>query len=314
MELSLKKTKRYIPRFDLAVRNRRILGPVDVSTRIGLEIGPLNNPLVTKDQGPVLYVDFADTQTVRAKPYDSSINPADIVDIDIVWDHRPLIECVGRRVDYVVAAHVIEHVPDIVGWLQDVRGVIRETGWLGLAIPDRRFTFDYARKESTVGEMVEAYLLRYRTPSIRQVFDHCHLAVQNDVELAWEAVQNPAALPSLTDKALALAYDQAVEISAHPRYIDSHCWVFTPLDFLAKMATLAKLSLFPFVVAYVQPTLRGTFEFLVGLQPSTDVNEILTSIERAMSVVEHDADELYYGRLRRPSFNLGPRALRQIQR
>jgi hypothetical protein len=200
-------------------RYQRIMGPVDAATLTGLEIGPLTCPIVRKCDGDVLYVDFADTETVRAKPYHPSINPADIVDIDIVWTERPLVECVG---------HQVEHVPDLVGWLLDLHAVVKPGGWIGLAIPDRRFTFDYPRNESTVGGMIEAYLLRYRRPSIRQIFDHCHLTVVNEITSAWTTIQDPAKLPRLTSNALQLAYDQAVELARNPRYLDSHCWVFSP--------------------------------------------------------------------------------------
>lgn len=48
-------------------RRDKLLGGLDISRMRGLEIGPLMTPLVCKDDGDILYVDHADTETLRAK-------------------------------------------------------------------------------------------------------------------------------------------------------------------------------------------------------------------------------------------------------
>lgn len=273
-------------------RTQKISGSLNLTSSCGVEIGPLNNPLLRKDEANVIYVDYATTEELRTKPYDSSINPADIVDVDVVWAEQPLRECMPeshRECDYVVAAHVIEHVPDIVGWLHDIRSILKSGGSLGLAIPDKRFTFDYCRNESTVGEMIEAWLHKYRRPSIRQVFDHCSLAVILDVHSAWLLPPNGADLPKLSgDLALRLAFDQAVEIAARPRYIDSHCWVFTPAGFLNQLEILAALELLPFTVDFFEPTLNGNLEFIVRLAADDPKrhDRIIESINRAREAIK----------------------------
>lgn len=250
-------------------RHALIFAGVDIAASRGLEIGPLNNPLVRKDEGEILYVDFADTATVRAKPYDASINPADIVEVDVVWAERPLREAVAAPVDYVVASHVIEHVPDLVGWLHDLAGVLKPGGVLSLVVPDKRYTFDIRRHDSTIGEVVEAYLCGYRRPSIRQMFDQCFSAVVVDREAAWARDLSAEPLPRLVgDVALQFAYDQAVELAQAPRYIDTHCWVFTPDSFLELLDLLAQLKLLPFTVASFTTTQPGEFEFFAQLRPA----------------------------------------------
>jgi hypothetical protein len=277
---------------DLTTRATKILGPID-PTSCGVEIGPLNNPLLRKTDANVLYVDWGTTEELRAKPYESSIDPAHIVEVDVVWSEQPLRDCMPeshRACDYVVAAHVIEHVPDIIGWLHDVRSILKPGGTLGLAIPDRRFTFDYCKNESTVGEMIEAWLLKYRRPSVRQVFDHCWLAVTLDAGEAWRRPPHGADLPKLSgDVALDLAFRQATEIAARPRYIDSHCWIFTPAGFLERLSVLARLRLLPFTVEFIEPTRKGTFEFVVRLTADDPARQdaILESIARAREIVAH---------------------------
>jgi len=275
---------------ELSERAKKIFGALDPFATRGVEIGPLNHPIVRKDHSDVVYVDYGTTEEVRGKPYDASINPADIVDIDVAWSATPLKECMPathRECDWVIASHVIEHVPDIIGWLNDIRSILRPGGTLGLAIPDRRFTFDYCRNESTAGEMVEAFLLKYRRPSLRQVFDHCWNAVVLDANDAWVKQPNGRELPKLSGGvALQLAYDQCVEIVNHPRYIDSHCWVFTPASFLDNLGVLARLKLFPFLVDFIEPTQPGSLEFIVRLTAvdSAEDPSVSASIEQAMLI------------------------------
>src|SRR5579859_744551 len=105
-------------------RRRKILGDIPLPTSWGLEIGPLHTPLVRRSESRVLYVDYASTEMLRAN-FRHPGDPGDIVDVDIVWGDRPLRECVGTLVDYVVASHVIEHVPDLIGWLLELRAVLK---------------------------------------------------------------------------------------------------------------------------------------------------------------------------------------------
>ena len=97
-------------------RTAHMLGP-DGARGTGLEIGALHAPTLLKSEHDVLYVDYASTEVVKANQFDPSVNKVDIVDVDIVWGDRPLRQAAGRTVDFVVASHVIEHVPDLVGWL-----------------------------------------------------------------------------------------------------------------------------------------------------------------------------------------------------
>ena len=147
-------------------RRARLLERIDVDNQRGLELGPLHNPLIERDGTQVLYVDHADTATLRRKYEGHDVG--EIVDVDVVWDRR-LASALGDRapVGYVVASHVIEHVPDLVGWLGELAEVLATGGALSLAIPDKRFCFDRRRAESRLGEVIEAHLQARLRPSRR---------------------------------------------------------------------------------------------------------------------------------------------------
>jgi 2-polyprenyl-3-methyl-5-hydroxy-6-metoxy-1,4-benzoquinol methylase len=148
-------------------RREKLLTGLNVSSGVGLEIGALDKPMLRRSEGEVIYVDYAGAETLRQK-YDSDphINVKDIVEVDAIWGSNTLQQAIGeeRKVDYIVASHVVEHVPDLITWLQELRSVLKPGGQVRLVIPDRRFTFDYLRNETRISDVVNAHLLRARVP------------------------------------------------------------------------------------------------------------------------------------------------------
>ena len=92
----------------------------------------------------------------------------------------------GCSFDYVIASHVIEHVPDMIGWMKEVSEVLKDDGILSLAIPDKRYSFDFQREISTPGMFIEAYLRKNRKPTPQAIFDYFGLTAKVDVESAWK--------------------------------------------------------------------------------------------------------------------------------
>ena len=243
-----------------------LTGGRDISITPGIEIGPRDSPLVHKTQGPVQYADYADADTIRSNLHGGNIDPARVLDVDIVTGGGSLAAHVAKRVDYVVASHVAEHVPDLLGWLIDLRDVLTDGGTLGLAIPDRRFTFDRFRRESTIAEAVEAYLLRATRPSLRQVFDSAWPAVEIGVDQAWRNDIPEHAGTEHRLSRLAPALELVRRLHADPVYNDAHCWVFTPASFLDLLEQAARMDLLPYTLQAFKPTEQGGYEFYAVLR------------------------------------------------
>jgi SAM-dependent methyltransferase len=251
-------------------RSRLLTLGVKPGSQSGLEFGALNNPIIGREYGDIRFVDRAPTEELRAHPHEATVDREAIVSVDYVWPGSgSLAEVVGsgELFDYAIASHVIEHVPNLLGWLHGISEVLKPGGVLNLAIPDKRYTFDVARALSTIGELVEAYLLGYVRPSIRQMFDHCSGARAMGPGECWIKEIDTKQLPPYSgDIALPLAYHQAQEIAAAGRYFDSHCWVFTPLSFLELIEQAGRLGLLPFVLTGFHPTEAGDFEFFVNFE------------------------------------------------
>jgi SAM-dependent methyltransferase len=259
----------------------------DLARARGLEIGPRNSPLIHKSAGPVLYADYADTQTVRANLHGTDIDPASVLDIDIVTGGGKLAPLMPHRADYAVASHVAEHVPDLLGWLADLHGVLAPDGTLGLAIPDRRFTFDRFRAESTIAEAVEAYLHEYTRPSLRQVFDSAWQAIDIPVDQAWRnGIADNAAEQRLAR--LKPAFDLVRRLAGNGAYNDAHCWVFTPASFLDLLEQAAQLDLLPYTLHIFHPTELHGYEFFAVLRRAEGDHAAATraSINQAKAIVQ----------------------------
>jgi hypothetical protein len=225
----------------------------------GLEFGPGNNPTPLPEGVQVGYVDRAQ---------DAAAGLPDAAPIDHAWaGSGSLAALLGREGhDFAIAAQVAQYVPNLLGWLRGIHGVLRPGGVLNLSLPDKRFMFDAARPASTLAELVEADLLGYDRPSPRQLFAHASEARAVAPERIW-AGEDPATAPRLAGgDALAHAYAETSAALASGAYVACHCWVFTPESFLDLAAGATRLGLFPFVLNRIGATEVGGFEFYVSMR------------------------------------------------
>ena len=281
-------------------RNEQLLFGLDTASRVGLEIGPLVSPVVTKEQGTIRYMDHLGTEALRAKYRDDpAIDVSRIVPIDFVQDGRRLAECVnGEKFGYVIASHVIEHVPDMIGWLEQVAEILDDGGHLCLAVPDKRYSFDCRRPDTTAGALLEAYFEKRKVPAVSNVFDHFTEVVVADTGTMWSGAVAPASLPRqnpawagpIAHEFLAMIRRQIAEGT----YIDVHCQVFTPASFLGILERLAYLRMLDFAVDGFCETPRDRLEFYVRLRkldrdlsPEQRVEGQVASVRRALEGQAH---------------------------
>ena len=254
---------------------------LDLRAMVGAEIGPLDRPAVRRSDGRILYVDHADTPALRRKyASDPSVRIDDIVDVDIVWGSTRLAEAFGTRhpVDYVVASHVIEHVPNMIGWLDELRGILRPGGLIKLAVPDRRATFDICRRETDLVDLLVAYVCGATRPQLREILDaHAFSTRGIDAPAAWAGTLPPEAATPMATLPEALAYARAA--AQDGEYHDVHCWVFTPSSFAALFRTLATAGWLPFACDGFHDTAFGSYEFFVTLRQCDDQAETVASWE-----------------------------------
>ena len=206
----------------------------------GLEIGPGYNPLLPKAEGfRVRTADYTDAAGLRAKYQD---NPhVDVKRIEVV-DHildgeRTLAEAVGDpgSFDYIVASHVIEHTPDMLGFLKSCEALLAPRGLLLLAVPDKRNCFDVLQPLTSTGAVLQAHLDRRTQPTPGAVFDDvAYNAVRGDA-IGWPPGDKRQLRFFAPLHAAAAVYDS---IRRSPTYHDVHVWRFVPSSFRLIMRDL----------------------------------------------------------------------------
>lgn len=270
-------------------RRDKLLQDIDVAAWTGVEIGALCRPFLRKTEGEVIYVDHADTATLRRKYRDDpGVVLEELVEVDAVWGANTLAEALGRKVDYVVASHVVEHVPDLISWLEELSAILNDRGEVRLIVPDRRFTFDYLRAETVLADILYARLVKARIPQPHVVLEYVLNVAKVDGAKSWRGELDGTRLERLHTAELALRVAQ--DILDNGTYHDAHCWVFSPLSFAMLMEALAEAGQLDFKCSLFHDTQVDTIEFFVGLQKCADREEVVESW-RAMRRKTRQAQE-----------------------
>jgi predicted SAM-dependent methyltransferase len=255
---------------------QRALEAVSPRGRLGVELGPLNRPLIRREDGDILYADHRSTEDLRRKyAGHASVSGPDarpLEDVDLVLEHQSLAQALGPRapVDYVVASHVIEHIPDPVGWLNELAAILREGGLVYLVVPDKRFTFDYHRTPSTTGDLVAHHLAAAKVASPAQVFEYVARVATVEPAEVWAGTERDP--KPMFENQLGRAFADARRIAETGAYTDAHCTVYTPASFLAVFHELIALDLIPFEIAGIVPTERLHLDFSVTLRKRAEAS------------------------------------------
>ena len=302
----------------LVARRRALLLPgLDLANLVGVEIGPLDAPLVRKSDGTISYVDHVGTEELRAKyaKYAHDVDVADVLPVDVVWGDQPLSELIGRgSIDYVIASHVAEHVPNLIGWLQDIQAILKPDGQLRMVLPDKRVSHDCLREETRIVDLLDAYVRQARKPQARQILD-CALSVAAEPFDPWKVYKGETRLSDVVpvhtcESAMAIARD-ALE---NDKYVDVHCWVFTPRAFAGVMRSLVEDGLIDLACAGFADSSVDLFEFGIFLQPCKDRSAAVESWRRMQETTALDLPGSAAEAARRGTAPSGIEAIAELER
>ena len=264
----------------------------------GLEIGALHKPVAPKSEGwRVLSVDHASIEDLlREYPADSNVDLAKLQPVDVVWRGGKLSAALsqsgkferGTKIDFVVASHVLEHFPDLLGSLRDFETFMSDDGLLCLALPDSRLCFDFFMPPSMTPDVLDAYFQKRETHTPASFFRMAAYNVEGIVNRAF-----PGELVSAKNLRLCSTLEHAFdrysdELKTNERsYADNHTWYFTPASFQLIFLELYRLKLSNFIVRAIEPGPDG--EFLVTLQrklgPLTEKEEADMSDVRRLELL-----------------------------
>ena len=179
--------------FESSVRSSVILEGCKTERR-GLEIGPYFQPVTDRSVHDVLYVDCCDDSELQRKFRE---NPTavgkELPALDVVWaPGRPLADCVSHEpLYYAVASRVFEHVPNPLGWLQEIVDVLQPGGVIALVIPDHRRTIDYFRTPTTFSQVIGWSVEKPVRPTPTQVMEFLSETFEDDGTVDFGGVVPP---------------------------------------------------------------------------------------------------------------------------
>lgn len=219
---------------------------LDGRSRI-LEIGPSYSPIAPKAQSWQTYiVDHASKDDLIRKYAIEGVETEAIEDVDAVWTSGPLSDAVPAALhgtfDAVIASHVLEHVPNYLGFLHSAESLLKPAGSIRLALPDRRYCFDFFKPITTTGDVLEAYAEKRSRHSVATLWNQSAYSVRLSANVSW-----PPALTSRVGFAGAFPSRATVDdkflSTSNTEYLDCHAWHFTPAAFRLVQLELAQLGL-----------------------------------------------------------------------
>jgi 2-polyprenyl-3-methyl-5-hydroxy-6-metoxy-1,4-benzoquinol methylase len=88
--------------------------------------------------------------------------------VELGQDVRDGYSEITKTYDWIAAAHLIEHIADPISWLREIAGKLHAGGTLFLVIPDKQYTFDYFRAQTTLSQLLYNYRRKLTRPTYRR--------------------------------------------------------------------------------------------------------------------------------------------------
>lgn len=239
----------------------------------GLEIGPSSRPVCAKREG--YHVEILDYCSKEDKLRDLHVreHEAENEDVDYVWHGERYASLIGKKkyYDYIIASHVIEHIVDLVIFFQDCSEIMKDDGIISLAIPDKRYEFDYFRECSSIRTVIDTHENVTSRHSIGALMD----AALNTVYFVTSDRQNIAAMPYFASLMEESSFKYSKQVHTFRELMDNynqenvyrtcHSWVFTPVSFQMLIYELNMLGYIDLDVVSLT-TVPERLEFFVQLQ------------------------------------------------
>lgn len=158
---------------------------------IGIEVGAGARPFPVPAAAQLIYGDIRDRQTLQ------SYFSADDVIVGDTIDAQTFAGVSDASVDFVISAHVIEHLRDPLGAIVNALRVIKPGGVHIVVVPDMRFTFDRNRPETSLEHLLTDFedggesTCRYAYEEhLRYVHPYLTGEKYSDVEINRQATEN----------------------------------------------------------------------------------------------------------------------------
>src|SRR5215467_14461622 len=222
-------------------RRSKILCGLDLKG-FGLEIGPSHSPIAPKIAGfNVKVLDHLSDEALLKNYVGHGVCLENIEHVDYIWNGEPLADLVGGEhvFDWIIASHVIEHTPCLITFIKNCETILKESGVLSLAVPDKRYCFDLYREKTSLSSVLDAFREKRKIHSPGAAAEYFLNVVAKNGNITWsqDTEGETRFLHGLSDA------KQAMEgIEDDGAFLDLHSWVFTPCSFRLLIEDLYQLG------------------------------------------------------------------------
>ena len=254
-----------------------------------IEFGPLNRPLFNKEEcKDIKYADIRSTEEIK-KLYSNNdylnktgieVNTDTIVDIDYKIIGSYINTFKDKKFNVAYLSHVIEHMPDIINFFNEISEILKDDGRLIIIYPDKRYCFDHFRNSTSFRDAYATY--KYGTKeNARIAFDFAYNVVhENDPKVFWDSIDLINIISKNNIKDAEKYYEDT--LTGNIATDDVHFWPFSDIDFLKFIYEMKRADLFNFEIEEFYPTQYSTQEFMIILKKSknNDASKILELINK----------------------------------
>lgn len=257
--------------------------------KVGLEIGPSHHPIVSKKDGYcVEIVDWLDQKGLQEHYKGHGVNLDAIEEVDYVWDGGSYYDLIGKALyyDYIVASHMIEHTTNFLRFLQDCSKLLKEDGFLRLAVPDKRFCFDHFRDVTGIAEVLNDYYAPNKMHSVGKVAEYHMNVVKYKNRISWDKHLGKFGTWKCSNSnymfvhSLEEVKENMLKVHENKEYIDIHHYVFTPSSFQLLVEELRLLNLIDMRI--IGKSIAYGNEFIITMQKTQNSNMIDNESRKAL--------------------------------
>ena len=246
-------------------RKKKILSHINRNGQ-GLEVGPSHNPIAPKKEGfNVDIIDHFNKEQLVAKYQDHGVNVDNIEEVDFVWRGESYSELTGhsKYYDWIIASHMIEHTPDLIGFLSDCDSILKNDGVISLVVPDKRYCFDHFRPVTGLHSIIDSHINQSTNHSPGSVAEYFLNVVSKSGQIGWnESTLGGYEFVHSTNEAKK-AIDTVISDNS---YLDIHAWCFVPHSFRLLIKDLFDLGFIPLQEVGFYETVGCEFIIILGRQ------------------------------------------------
>lgn len=270
------------------VRRRNLIKDfisIKPSTKV-LEVGALDIPTYTKHECCIKYLDYYDDAEFENFLNERRIKKEsqNIVNIDYCVKSKRFSKEINDRFNLVIANHVIEHVPDVITWINEIDKILSPGGMVFLAIPDRRFTLDYLRRDSNIVDFMKSLDADLVKPDLYQILDFLYFKRN----ITPKDIIDGSVDQKLVEKSYSIqnALKRAQSILDNDKSVHAnvHCNVFSFTSFAKLWGDLLANNLVSLKIFKAVDVWEGSNEFHILLSKSEEASD---SEERKKTLLDN---------------------------